>query len=269
MNFYRVVGWKQIYENNRTREMKNMTWVPVQNRHDGDGFCTVMSHPDGIKIYGCWMLILQIASKGNPRGTLRKANGEPYTAKNFANMTKSNEADMLRALEILSTPEVGWLEQVTTHVSSAPQEPAEIPQEPAEIPQEPARKGREGKGREGEGAPHPAAEFSQEKHPEFYRLVAAAKDGALDDLPWATWRILLHNYGLDSPASGMTEKDVVDWLLPMISTCPVEEIKRKGSGAYLGWKLTDLVKRPSGNWKKNGAAVPATEAAQVHNPSEM
>jgi hypothetical protein len=144
---YRVKNWDELFENNRTREMKNMTWVPVPNRHDGEGFQRIMREPDGISVYGCWQLILQVSSRClRERGTLLRDDGAPLTAESFALKTGWRRVeDFERALALLSTPEIGWLEVLT-------KEGAVIPQEGAVIPHDPARKGREGKGIEEKGS---------------------------------------------------------------------------------------------------------------------
>jgi hypothetical protein len=123
-----------------------MRWVPVPNKHDGEGFQRIMREPDGMVIYGCWHLILQVASKClRCRGTLLRDDGTPYTADSLSLKTGwRNVADFKRALEFLSSPDVAWIEVVT-------QEGAGIPQEGAGIPQEPARNGREWNGREWKG----------------------------------------------------------------------------------------------------------------------
>jgi hypothetical protein len=151
MKAYRVSNWAKHYENNRTRDMKVMQWVPVPNKHDGEGFLTIMAEPDGIVIYGCWHLILQVASKClRERGTLLRDDGTPLDAKAIS--LKSgwrNVPDMQRALEFLSSQQVSWLQCFDT-------EGAAIPQEGAGKPQEGAGNGMEGNGIEGrkeEGIP--------------------------------------------------------------------------------------------------------------------
>ena len=140
---YRVKDWSALYENNRTREMKNMQWVPVPIKHDGEGYMEVMSHPNGLKIFACWILILETAAKSHPRGTLLRRDGTPLGPRSIATKTSCADIDaMTEAFAVLSSPQVGWLESFTV-------KPAVIPQECAENPQEPARKGIEGKGSEG------------------------------------------------------------------------------------------------------------------------
>jgi len=167
MTYYRIRNWQKHFENNRTKEMVVMRWVPVPNKHDGEGYQTIMSEKDGITIYGCWHLILQVASKCGLRGTLLRDDGTPYTAKAISLKTGwRNERDIQRALDFLSQSQVAWLEVVMTDKDN-------IPQEGAGIPQEPARKeGKEGKEEKGTpaGKPSDAAKNDTDFWPEIVRL---------------------------------------------------------------------------------------------------
>jgi len=110
---YRIRDWDSNFENNRTRNRPKLGWVPVPNKHDGEGFRRIMAEADGIVIYGCWHLILQVASKCAPRGTLVRYDGTPLQAADIALRTGwRKEKDVQRALEFCSSPEVGWLEIV-------------------------------------------------------------------------------------------------------------------------------------------------------------
>jgi hypothetical protein len=143
--YYRIKDWEKHFENNRTREMKKMAWVPVPNKHDGESYKRIMQEKDGIVIYGCWHLILQVASKAKEpqdRGTLLRDDRTPITAEAIAVRTGwSSVQDFERALQFLASPEIAWLEVVT-------QDGDAIPHPPAAIPHPPARKGIEGKGTE-------------------------------------------------------------------------------------------------------------------------
>ena len=37
MILYRIKNWDERYENNRSRRVKDLQWVPTPNHHDGDG----------------------------------------------------------------------------------------------------------------------------------------------------------------------------------------------------------------------------------------
>jgi hypothetical protein len=76
---YQIRDWNIHFENNRSRELKTLDWVPLPNKHDGDGFTDLISEPDGVTLFGAWVLILQLASKCSPRGTLlRKVGTIPH-----------------------------------------------------------------------------------------------------------------------------------------------------------------------------------------------
>lgn len=143
MKYYRIKNWDDHFENNRTRDMEKMRWVPVPNKHDGEGFQRIMQDPDGIMIYGCWHLILQVASKLRERGTLLRDDGTPVTAEVMALKTGWRKPkDFQRAFDFCSSAQVSWLEVVNDGT-------AENPQVGAENPQVGARNGMEGKEEKG------------------------------------------------------------------------------------------------------------------------
>lgn len=148
MKLYKIRDWDKLFENNRTRDMKRMSWVPVPNRHDGDGYTCLVSRKNGAAIYGAWIVILQVASKCDPRGTLLRAPSKPHDAASISRITRIPEADIQAAL-IACSDETDWLE--VEELAKIPQEGAENRQEGAEIPQatDEEWKGREQKGMEG------------------------------------------------------------------------------------------------------------------------
>lgn len=114
---YRIKNWEEEYENNRTRPMKEMAWIPVKNRHDGEGFLRIMNEKDGIVIYGCWHLILQVASRCKPRGTLIGKDGTPLNAETISMRAHwRRPQDIQRALDFCSLPQVGWIEKTCDEV---------------------------------------------------------------------------------------------------------------------------------------------------------
>jgi hypothetical protein len=160
MKLYRVKDWATLYENNRTRELKHMAWVPVPNSHDGDGYTALVCRPDGPELFGAWIAILQVASRcgipaggcGIPAGTcgvrgyLVRGTGSPHDAASLSRMTRFPEKVIAKALSVLSSDEVGWLECLETPTKSQiPQEGAGLSQDGAVIPQE------------GASIPHPSA----------------------------------------------------------------------------------------------------------------
>lgn len=58
-----IVDWGKHYENHRTRELKRMEWVPLPNRQDGDGYTTLLDHPNGAAHFGAWCALVQVAAR--------------------------------------------------------------------------------------------------------------------------------------------------------------------------------------------------------------
>jgi hypothetical protein len=108
MQVLRITDWDKHFENNRTRELKRLDWIPFPNKHDGDGYSELLDHPDGAAHYGCWCVIVQVASKCDERGTLLRDGARPHTAASLARMTRF-PADLMAAA-IRRLIEIGWLE---------------------------------------------------------------------------------------------------------------------------------------------------------------
>lgn len=147
---YRIVDWATHYENNRTRELRSLTWFPISNRQDGDGYTEMLDHENGPAHYGAWVALVAVASKCDPRGTLLRDAARAHDSSTLARITRFPksiiEGMIPRALS------VGWLERISIdgkEVASIPQDDATAPHEGA--PRVRAQKGREGKGTEGNG----------------------------------------------------------------------------------------------------------------------
>ena len=133
--FYRITDWSKIYENNRTREMKHMAWVPVPNRMDGEGYTELVNHPNGAAHLGAWLAILEIASRCDERGTLLRGNGRPHDAASFSTVSRLPVEIFKEVIPRLL--DIGWMSVEVEKQSTCtiPQLPAEKPQANAEIPQ--------------------------------------------------------------------------------------------------------------------------------------
>lgn len=150
---YRIRDWNEHFENNRTREMKRMAWIPVPNKQDGDGYTALLDHPDGPAHYGAWHAILQVASKCRPRGTLLRDGAGPHDAPSIGRIARMPVDVVASALERLSSKEIGWIEVLDPEtLTPIPQEGAEIRQVPASIPH-PTDYGTERNGTERNGTP--------------------------------------------------------------------------------------------------------------------
>jgi hypothetical protein len=102
----RVRNWTD-FESHRTRHMRNINSIRVPNL-DTEGYIDLISHENGAEHFGAWVAILRVASKCNPRGTLVRDNGSPYTAASLARMTRMPVAIFDGAIPRLI--EIGWLE---------------------------------------------------------------------------------------------------------------------------------------------------------------
>ncbi len=156
MKTYRILDWIKLFENNRTRELKKLDWVPVPNKHDSDGFTDLITREDGPALYGAWILILQVASKCDRRGTLSRHNPAPgcgnmplpHTAGSISRITRCPESLVQRALD--ACQEIGWIELIDSEAKKS-HDDAGLSHDDAErcVPGPRARDARaEGNGRE-------------------------------------------------------------------------------------------------------------------------
>jgi hypothetical protein len=107
MTIYCVTNWNDIYENNRSRILKDLKWVPIPNGHDGEAYSRLMLRKDAAVIFSAWILILQVASRCEPRGELIKAGGEPHDAASLSIRTRAPKAWFERAIPVLV--EMRWV----------------------------------------------------------------------------------------------------------------------------------------------------------------
>lgn len=129
MKVYRIKDWERHYECNRTREMKEMKWVPVPVKHDGLGYCRLVGRKNGAANLGAWLAILQVAAKSNPRGTLLRDSRTPLRADDIAMMTRLPVEIISETIALCCSEGIGWMETIGNEAN--PQEPAEKPQEGA------------------------------------------------------------------------------------------------------------------------------------------
>jgi hypothetical protein len=135
---YQITNWNVHFENNRTRELKRLEWVPVPNSIDNLGYIRLVTHPNGAAHLGAWLAILEVASRQKVRGTLpQDGAGLSQSLAAISRLPASVFDEVLpRLLELQWIQEYGEMSQ----------EGAEIPQAGAE---KPALKGIELNGTEG------------------------------------------------------------------------------------------------------------------------
>lgn len=109
MNLYRINNWNTLFENNRTRELKKLDWVPLPNKQDGDGYTAIMDMKNGATIFGAWVACVQIASRCDPRGTLLRDGKKPHDPASLSRMSRVPERVISEMLKLLSSPDINWL----------------------------------------------------------------------------------------------------------------------------------------------------------------
>ena len=102
-----IVDWDKHYENNRTRELKRMAWVPMPNRHDGDGYTQLLDHLNGAAHFGAWCALVEVASRCDVRGTLLRDGAVPHDESSLARMTRIPAKIWEEALPRLLN--IGWI----------------------------------------------------------------------------------------------------------------------------------------------------------------
>lgn len=165
MTLYKIKLWGERYENNRTRELKRLDWLPLPNRHDGESYARLMLRADGPQIFAAWILLLQVASRCGTRGTLSRDDGTPLDSESLAIRTRASKTLFEKALPALT--QMGWIEAVEADATPInPDDSAigrDIPAPPCGDPASPCLEGKGKNRREGAcGTKLPAALDSPE-----------------------------------------------------------------------------------------------------------
>jgi hypothetical protein len=165
--FWRIKDWNEHFENNRTRDLKRMAWVPMPNKMDGDGYTELLDHPNGAAHFGVWVAIVEIASRcglspvdydaagrcgktageceGHAgarirRGTLVRDNGKPHDFNSIFRLSRMPIEILKEVIPRLIS--LGWLEEIPlssileSDSYNKPQEGAGKSQELANVPHE-------------------------------------------------------------------------------------------------------------------------------------
>ena len=152
MKIYKIRDWAALFENNRSRTVIELSWVPIPNRHDGENFSLIMAQPDGAKIFSAWILMLQVASRCQPRGTLVRDNKIPHNADSLAMKTRAPKEWFDLGLNFLEN-NTDWLEivdnwQATASVMAPPCQETDPSRARAEWNGMEGKEGKEWNGRE-------------------------------------------------------------------------------------------------------------------------
>lgn len=116
---YTIRNWAEKYENGEARRVKGMLdWFKCPTKHDGLSYRRIMRRPDGLSLYGAWILIVAVAAKCEPRGVLQSEDG-PLTAEDIALKTGADEKAIFKAMQLFSSKEVAWLTRSTLDCESS------------------------------------------------------------------------------------------------------------------------------------------------------
>jgi len=103
-----IADWDSVFENALSRKIETLPWIRMPNRHDGDSFIELLQgHKDGLAHYGCWCLLVQVASKTKNRGILTRKDGSPHTAESVSRIVRADQTIMQEAITRLLA--IGWL----------------------------------------------------------------------------------------------------------------------------------------------------------------
>jgi hypothetical protein len=139
-----VLDWSKHFENNKSRERDQCSFVCVPNKQHGLGLTNILSEPDGAMIYGIWCLLIGLLSRqSKPRdGHLTdtgRADGRHLTGTELALLWRRKEEEITRAMTVVCSPKVGWAIDLDSRCQPCAQAvPAECPPSALE------EKGREG-----------------------------------------------------------------------------------------------------------------------------
>ncbi len=212
MNVYRIRNWDDHFENNRTRTLKNLDWVPIPNKMDGDGYTQLWEEQSAAEIFAAWILIVEIASKCTPRGTLMR-DGSAHDAHSLARLTRCSARCFEIAFPVLC--KIGWLELLTDIPAPACRNPA------LDCPEGKGREGKEEKGRE---------------HSEHH--ISLLSFGKFKSLDYDSFVTTFHNAGQPITAEFIAK------LSPLIKTADWPTVYRQGEARWLGWQIAEMNKKP-------------------------
>jgi hypothetical protein len=111
--------------------------VPIPNKHDGENFITIIRSKHGSEIYAAWVLMVQVASKCQPRGSLLRGNGQPHTPATLSLKTNAPEIWFKLAFDFLEE-HTDWLDiqevadGCQSTVSQVPSNGIEVPRKKEE-----------------------------------------------------------------------------------------------------------------------------------------
>ena len=109
---YQIRDWDEIYENSRSRIIKDCRWVAIPNKQDGLGYSRLITgHGNGAAHYGVWVAIACLCSRQTSRqGYLTNDGteaGTPLTTLDISLVTRISEECIKEAIPRFI--DIGWM----------------------------------------------------------------------------------------------------------------------------------------------------------------
>lgn len=105
---YAIKDWNKVFENYRSREIDELNYVSWPVRRNSDAFMFLLSEPGGLEAFGIFAILVQIAARCSPRGTLADDKGD-WTPARVAKRVGSDMALVERGFQLLASKDVAWL----------------------------------------------------------------------------------------------------------------------------------------------------------------
>jgi hypothetical protein len=90
-----IVDWEKHFENSQSKRWENIRWVPIPNKQ-GLGYKKIMQQKNGAEIFGCWIAIIECASRQNPRGIIEMSIDDLSLETMISNVTLSKSIEFLQ-----------------------------------------------------------------------------------------------------------------------------------------------------------------------------
>ncbi len=109
---WRVKNWAEYFEKSQSKRCPRVvSWVPIPNKQDGDGYTELLDHPNGAAHFGAWTALVQLASKCRPRGTLLRDETCGHDIQSLTRITRIPQTVYKEVIPRLM--KIGWLEEVS------------------------------------------------------------------------------------------------------------------------------------------------------------
>lgn len=120
MKTYRIKDWNRVFENHRSRELKALDYVSWPVRSTSEAFKFLMRSQEGVLAFGVFSALVAEAARCPARGVLADEKG-PITVRRMALRLGTPESVIEAAVKLLTSDDVGWLEEFDDATASDPE----------------------------------------------------------------------------------------------------------------------------------------------------